>query len=212
MREGTGPARDQPPGQHHPRCARGHDRHRTRQHAEPVRGKSHHRVQQDVPVDDQQHVARDVHQGRAAKHQQAQEQREAHRRRRRSCPRRCIGWRRGLTPNRVDTIAQPPTRYDGVARCGSEGPSSVPRRRCGAGAHRDPSEARRQPWRRALPAADPLATPRTPVWVGCGRIRHRRHQRPVTAGAPLATPLAHVPPSAAQGAHLNHRTSLAAAL
>jgi hypothetical protein len=90
-------------------------------------------------------------------------------------------------------------------------------RRRGAGAHRYPPEARRQPRRGALPpggrgrSSRRRATLCAPPWVGRWHVRQRRHQRAATAGTPLASPLADVPPRAALGAHLDHRTSLAPA-
>ena len=85
MRERGGPPRDQPPDQHHDASDQRGDRGHTGQHPEPVRGAGHQRVQQGVPVDDQQHIAHDIHQRRKAEHQHAHEQGGAHRRRRRPC-------------------------------------------------------------------------------------------------------------------------------
>ena len=73
MREHGGPARDQPPDQHHARSDHRRERRHAGQHPEPVRGDGHHRIQQCVPVDDQQHVPHDVHQGGDAEHQHADE-------------------------------------------------------------------------------------------------------------------------------------------
>ena len=115
----------------------------------------------------------------------------------------------------IDAVSKTPTRDHIVAWGGTERPSRTPRRRCGAGAHRYPPEARRQPRRGALPPGVlrwcRWITARTPAWIGWGHIRQGRHQRAATAGAPFASPFAHVPPSAALGAHLDHRTSLAPA-
>jgi len=213
MREHGGPARDQPPDQRDANGDHSRDRRHTGQHPEPVRGDSHGRVQQSVAVDHQQHVSHDVDQGGDAEHQHAQEQRGANDRRRRSCLRRLFGRGR----SRFDAVRQAPARDHGVARSGTQGPPSTSLRRWGAGAHRYPPETRRQPRRSALQSGGPgrpgrrRAAVRTPSWVGRRRVRQGRHQRPATAGTPLTSALAHVPPRAAVGAHLDHRTSLAPA-
>ena len=105
-----------------------------------------------------------------AEHQHADEQRGAHRRRRWPCSALVLRAAAGACSTRS---ARPQRGYHGVARCGSERPSPAPRGRCGAGAHRYPPEARRQPRRRALPRGRPRhggrrrATVRTPPRVGC---------------------------------------------
>ena len=91
------------------------------------------------------------------------------------------------------------------------------RRRCGTRTDGYPPVTRRQRRRRALPASrrrrpgERRTALRAPPRVGRGSVRQRRHQRPATTGTPFAPPLADVPPSAALGAHLDHRTSLAPA-
>jgi hypothetical protein len=91
------------------------------------------------------------------------------------------------------------------------------RRRCGTRTDGYPPVTRRQRRRRALPASrrrrpgGRRTALRAPPRVGRGSVRQRRHQRPATTGTPFAPPLADVPPSAALGAHLDHRTSLAPA-
>jgi hypothetical protein len=91
------------------------------------------------------------------------------------------------------------------------------RRRCGTRTDGYPPVTRRQRRRRALPASrrrrpgGRRTALRAPPGVGRGSVRQRRHQRPATTGTPFAPPLADVPPSAALGAHLDHRTSLAPA-
>src|SRR6202012_3145917 len=118
----------------------------------------------------------------------------------------------------LETVDQTPTRDDGVARGRAERTAATPYGWRGAGSYCDPAVAGRQPRGRALPAGRTRCSPgrrstlRTPAWVGRWCIRQRCHQRPLTARAPFALPFAHVPPSAALGAHLDHRTSVTARL
>ena len=124
----------------------------------------------------------DVDQGRSAKHQHAHEQRGAHRRCRRPCRRRRFGRRRRL----LDAVRQAPTRYDGVARCGPEGPPSAPRE---AARHRGAPLSTGSPAAAAAACAAtraavkpvrrrPVGPARAPPWVG------RRARPPAAPSAP----------------------------
>ncbi len=129
------------------------------------------------------------------------------------CPRRFFGC--CAEPGRRG----PPNPSAGSRRSAVWAPGSRRPRRGGGAApgrtaiHRKPGGSRGgvrcHPGPRAVwPAGAAL---RAPPRVGRRRVRQWRHQRPAAAGTPLASPLAHVPPSAALGAHLDHRTSLAPA-
>jgi hypothetical protein len=212
MREHGGPPGNQPLDQQHTRGDHGGDRRHTGQHAEPVRGEGHPRVQQRLSVDHQQHIPHHVHQGCHAEHQHADEQRDADRRWRGSCPGSDVGGGRRL----LDPIGQTPARDHRIPRGGSKGPPSAPRWRWRPGTDRYPPKARRQPGPGALPGGGRSwrrrsTVLRAPLRVAWRHVRQGRHQRPTTAGAPLAAPVAHIPPSAALGAHLDHRTSVAPA-